>query len=258
VRPGKHRRWFGAVAGLVKPFLWTFTRHDWRGMENIPSQGGVLVVANHVTVVDPITLAHAMYDGAHRIPCFLAKAELFSVPVVGGILRRSGQIPVYRRSRDAANSLRAAEEALAAGECVIIYPEGTCTRDPDSWPMVARTGVARLALSADVPVVPLAHWGAQRLLGYHSKRPHLFPPKRVYANAGPAVDLSAYKGVEPTNEVLRRVTDLLMHRVAELLGELRGEPAPAVFYQAREATGASAAPRPAIPADHDADDQDAG
>lgn len=241
VRQGQHRRWFGLLAIVVKPFLYAFTRRDWRGIENIPREGGVIVVANHVTVLDPFTLAHAMYDGARRIPRFLAKAELFKVPVVGWLLHNAGQIAVYRRSREAANSLRDAEAALAAGELIIIYPEGTCTRDPNGWPMVSKTGVARLALSCDVPVVPVAHWGAHQILGYRSKRVHLFPPKLVQAIAGAPVDLSKYRGVEPTNDVLREITDLLMARVKELLGELRGEIPPPGFFVPSSATAAPAA-----------------
>jgi len=137
---------------------------------------------------------------------------------------------VHRRTRNAAASLADAEAAVAAGEVVIIFPEGTCTRDPQGWPMASKTGVARLALASDVPVIPVAHWGAHRILRYGSKRPHLFPRKRVQVIAGPAVDLSAYRGVEPTNDVLREVTDLLMTRVKELLGELRGEAPPESFY----------------------------
>jgi 1-acyl-sn-glycerol-3-phosphate acyltransferase len=233
MRAGRHRGWFRVCAFLVKPFLWTCTRPTWRGLDNIPREGGVIVVANHVTIVDPLTLAHAIYDGARRTPSFLAKSELFKLPVIGTLLRKAGQIPVYRRTRDAVNSLRDAEAAVADGECVIIYPEGTCTRDPDGWPMLAKTGVARLVLASDVPVIPMASWGTQRILRYGSKRPHPFPPKRVLAVAGPPVDLSAYRAVEPTNEVLREITDLLMTRVTGLLAELRDETPPSTFYEAK-------------------------
>ena len=235
MRPGRHRGWFRLLAFLVKPWLWALTKPDWRGMENIPREGGVIIVANHVTVLDPMTLAHAMYDGARRIPRFLAKVELFKVPVVGAALRKGGQIPVYRRTREAANSLRDAEAAVAAGELVIIYPEGTCTRDPNLWPMASKTGVARLALACDAPVIPVAHWGAHRILAYKSKRPSLFPRKKVQAIAGRPVDLSAYRtrptqGSGPTNETLRELTDLLMTEVKNLLGELRAEEPPAGFF----------------------------
>jgi 1-acyl-sn-glycerol-3-phosphate acyltransferase len=238
VRTGRHLRWFRVCAALAKPFLWSFTRPRWRGLENIPREGGVIIVANHVTILDPVTLAHAIYDGVRRSPSFLAKSELFKIALVGPLLRKAGQIPVYRRTRDAANSLRDAEAAAAAGECVIIYPEGTCTRDPDGWPMVAKTGVARLILTAGVPVIPVAHWGTQEILRYGSKRLHPFPRKRVDVLAGEPFDLSKYAGVEPTNDVLREITDLLMTRVTELLGEIRGETPPSSFYEARPASAA--------------------
>jgi 1-acyl-sn-glycerol-3-phosphate acyltransferase len=99
--------------------------------------------------------------------------------------------------------------------------------------MVAKTGVARLVLSSHVPVIPMASWGTHRILRYGSKRPHPFPPKRVYALAGEPVDLSAYDGVDVTNDVLREVTDLLMTRVTELLAEIRDETPPARFYEAK-------------------------
>lgn len=234
------RWWFKLVAGIVKPALYACTRRDWHGMDNIPRTGGVLLVANHVTVADPLTLAHAVYDGGRRLPRYLAKSELFSAPGLGSLLRKAGQIPVYRRTRNAADSLRDAEAALASGGCVIIYPEGTCTRDPDGWPMVSKTGVARLALSAGVPVIPVAHWGAHRILGYKSKRVHLFPPKLIQVSAGPQVDLSAYIEASradgaPSNETLREVTNLLMNEVKQLLGEIRGETPPATFYDPRPA-----------------------
>jgi 1-acyl-sn-glycerol-3-phosphate acyltransferase len=238
-RPGKHRAWFGLVASIVKVFLYSFTRHEWSGLENIPSEGGVIVVANHVTVVDPMTLSHAVYMGAHRLPRFLAKAELFKIGWVRFLLKRAGQIPVYRGSRDAAVSLRDAEAAVRDGECVIIYPEGTCTADPQGWPMVSKTGVARLALSTGATVVPVAHWGAQKLLAHHEKRPHLLPRKLIQVKAGEPVDLSAYQGVAQTPEVLREVTDLLMGRVTELLGELRGETPPPAPFDPRAARAAA-------------------
>jgi 1-acyl-sn-glycerol-3-phosphate acyltransferase len=126
--------------------------------------------------------------------------------------------------------LQAATAALAAGELVIIYPEGTCTRDPNGWPMAGKTGVARLVLGCDVPVIPVAHWGAHRIVGYRSKRVNLLGRKPVHAIAGPPIDLSRYRGLEPTSDVLREVTDLLMSRVKQLLGELRDETPPTGFF----------------------------
>ena len=93
--------------------------------------------------------------------------------------------------------LKVAEQALADGECVIIYPEGTATRDPDQWPMIAKTGVARLALATGVPVIPVAQWGAQDILPYGEVKPHVAPRKLVRMLAGPPVDLSEYEGTAP-------------------------------------------------------------
>ncbi len=247
MRPGRHRGWFRFLAFLVKPWLWAFTKPRWLGMENIPRSGGVIIVANHVTVVDPLTFAQAMYDGARRIPRYLAKVELFKSPVIGWLLRKGGQIPVYRRTREAANSLRDAESAVAAGELVIIYPEGTCTRDPNLWPMASKTGVARLALACDVPVIPVAHWGAHRILAYKSKKPSLFPRKKVQAIAGKPFDMAPYRARanqqnEPTNELLREITDALMTEVKDLLGQLREETPPAGFYAPSAAPAVDAAP----------------
>jgi 1-acyl-sn-glycerol-3-phosphate acyltransferase len=238
-RPGKHRGWFAMVATVVKVFLYSVTRHEWQGVENIPRDGGVILVANHVTVVDPLTLAHAVYMGAHRLPRFLAKSELFKVAPIRFLLERAGQIPVYRGSRDAALSLRDADAAVRDGECVIIYPEGTCTADPELWPMVAKTGVARLALSTGAVVVPVANWGAHKILAHHEKRPHLFPRKLIKVNVGAPIDLSAYAGAAQTPDLLREVTDLLMGRVTELLAEVRGEKAPAAPYDPRSARAAA-------------------
>ncbi len=238
-RPGKHRGWFGAIASIVKVFLHSFTRHEWTGLENIPRNGGAIVVANHVTVLDPLTLSHAVYVGAHRLPRFLAKAELFKIAPIRFLFRRAGQIPVYRGTRDAATSLRDAEVAVRDGECVIIYPEGTCTSDPELWPMSSRTGVARLALSTRATVIPVAHWGSHKILPFHARKPSLFPRKMVQVIAGPAIDLSAYYDRPQTPELLRTVTDLVMGQVTDLLGELRHETPPKTPYDPRTAKAAA-------------------
>src|SRR5690606_27489761 len=113
----------GAVV-LVKPTMIAMTRRDWRGMANIPSDGPVIIVANHMSHADPLVLAHFIYD-AGRWPAFLAKASVFNVPVIGAWLRAVDQTPVFRGTVDAAKSLDAAEAALRSGRCVVVYPEGT-------------------------------------------------------------------------------------------------------------------------------------
>ena len=135
-------------------------------------------------------------------------------------------------------SLSAAVDALRSGRLVVIYPEGTITKDPTGWPMYPRTGVARLALDSDVPVLPVARWGTKAILdGYtHKFRP--LPRKPVHFSVGEPVDLSAYRGREVTPDLLREVTNLLMSRVTELIAEIRGEPAPEEFFRPARAAAA--------------------
>lgn len=222
--------WIAFCAAFFYPTGWLVGRSRFEGKEHIPAEGGALVVANHVSHLDPIYTGLVVHR-ARRVPRFLAKHSLWGVPVLGSALRGSGQIPVYRDSADAQQSLSAGTAALAEGKVVIIYPEGTITRDPDGWPMQARTGVARLALSSEVPVVPAVHWGTREVLdGYHRKfRP--LPRKPVTVRCGPPVDLTAYRGRPIDGVLLREVTDLLMVRVRDLLEEVRGEPAPAEFFR---------------------------
>ncbi|MCA1655229.1 MAG: 1-acyl-sn-glycerol-3-phosphate acyltransferase, partial [Pseudonocardiaceae bacterium] len=116
---------------------------------------------------------------------------------------------------------------------VLIYPEGTITKDPDGWPMRSRTGVARLALDClehDVPVLTAARWGTSKILDGYTKKFRPFPRKKIWFDVSAPVDLSEFKGRVVDNDVLREVTDFLMGRVRAQLAELRGEPAPTEFY----------------------------
>ena len=224
--------WFGFAVVVLKPLLLAFTRRDWRGTEHIPPQGPCILAVNHISHVDPLTFAHYVYDNG-RIPRFLVKKELFGVPFVGRLLKGAGQLPVHRRTRDAGLAVQAGIDALSAGECVTVYPEGTITRDPDLWPMLARTGVARLALATGAPVIPIGQWGAQDVLWPYTKKPHLVPPRTVRYLAGPPVDLSAYAGAEMTVEVLRSATDDIMRAVRDQVAVLRGEHPPEEFFDWR-------------------------
>jgi 1-acyl-sn-glycerol-3-phosphate acyltransferase len=163
----------------------------------------------------------------------MAKAELFRIRGLRAILRGARQIAVYRRSPDASLALRDAITALAEGDCVVIYPEGTTTKDPDYWPMVAKTGVARLALLTGAPVVPVAQWGAQRIFG-QDKRVRL---RRTSIDmlVGPAIEMSDFAGSEPTVDVLRILTDRVMAAIRDQLADVRGEPAPEVVFDPRAA-----------------------
>jgi 1-acyl-sn-glycerol-3-phosphate acyltransferase len=224
--------WRALVVMILRPLVFLLLKRDWRGRENVPRDGGVILAVNHLSWSDPLAIAHFVYK-AGRFPVYLAKASVFKVSVIGNILRRTGQIPVYRDRSDAALALRDAEKGLREGQCVIFYPEGTCTRDPDLWPMAGKTGAARLALSTGTPVVPVAHWGAQRLWPYGTKRFRPFPRKTMHVIAGPPVDLSAYEGRPLDNATLEAATGDIMRAIADLLGELRGEKPPAKLHDPR-------------------------
>jgi 1-acyl-sn-glycerol-3-phosphate acyltransferase len=202
------------------------------GKQNFPRSGGMIVAGNHLSYADWAAMAIYSYRSGHY-PVFTIKSPVFNVKFVGRLLRGCGQIPVFRGRADAALMLNDAEQRISRGACVIFYPEGTASRDPQHWPMVARTGVARLALTTGAPVVPVACWGAQVILPYGDKKPRLFPRKTVQITAGPPVDLSAYQGLPLTAETLRAATNTIMTDVTKLLAGLRGEEPPAAFYDPR-------------------------
>ncbi|NKX55373.1 lysophospholipid acyltransferase family protein [Arthrobacter mobilis] len=222
----KERITLGVVAMVARPVLNAVLRRQWAGQEHLPKDRGFIVCPNHNTEIDPLVVGHYLYNSGH-LPHFLAKASLFSIPVVGPILHWARQIPVERSSAGANRSLTAAREVMDAGGAVIVYPEGTLTRDPDLWPMRGRTGAARLALQTGAPVVPVAQWGANELFPRYAKRFHLFPRKTSKVLAGPPVDLSEFRGRPITKSVLEAATDKIMAAVTELLAGLRGEAAPA-------------------------------
>ncbi|MEU5839432.1 lysophospholipid acyltransferase family protein [Streptomyces diacarni] len=236
---GKRRKigfWYRLAAFLAKPPLILLFKRDWRGMENIPRDDGFITVVNHNSYLDPLSYAHYQYNTG-RVPRFLAKVGLFKGGFVGAVMRGTGQIPVYRESTDAVGAFRAAVEAIEKGECVAFYPEGTLTRDPQMWPMAGKTGAARVALLTRAPVVPVAQWGANLAMPPYAreKKLRLFPRKTLTVQAGPPVDLSAYYDREPTAEVLREVTDVMMDAVTEQLAVVRGEAAPAERFDMRKA-----------------------
>lgn len=216
----------------IRPLLIVLTRRDWRGAEHLPETGGFVVAPNHISHVDPLTLAHFLYDSG-RPPRFLAKSALFRLPVIGWVVRNAGQIPVYRESRNAAEAFSGAVAAIEAGECVAIYPEGTITRDPSLWPMVGKTGAARIALATGRPVIPVAQWGPHQLLPPYSRRLRIFRRTTVRVTAGPPVDLDDLRGLPVTPEVLAIATERILTRITTQLADLRGETAPAHMFDPR-------------------------
>lgn len=224
--------WYRFAVLVLRPLLMALTRRDWRGWEHIPETGGAVVVTNHISHADPLTFAHFLHDSG-RLPRFLAKAGLFRVPFVRTVLRGAKQIPVYRESESAVQAYSAAVEAVRQGELVVVYPEATLTRDPDLWPMVGKTGAARVALETDAPVVPVAQWGPHELLAPYAKVPRLFPLRTMHVVAGPPVRLDDLRGRPIDTELLREATERIMAAVTELLEAIRGERAPSARLDPR-------------------------
>ena len=214
---------------VARPLFAALTTSRWSGLEHLPAEGPVVVVSNHVSLADPVTLARFLLD-AGRPPSFLAKAPLFSVPVLGWLLRTSGQVPVHRGAADAGAALVAARSALAQGGCVVMYTDGTLTKDPLLWPMLGRSGAVRLALDTGAPVVPVVQWGVQRLLPQRGlPRPVPRSPLRVVV--GEPVDLERWRADAPGSDHLdaaglREATDHVVGALVAVLEGLRGESAP--------------------------------
>ena len=233
--------WMRFAAAIVKPAMWVLTRRTWRGVENIPATGPVILVASHLSHADPLVLAHYVYDRP-REPRFLAKEAVFTAPFVGMVVRGAGQIPVRRASTEAIQAVDDAVAALRRGECVIVYPEGTTTKDPELWPMQGKTGAARLAMLTGAPVVPVGQWGAQEIYRPITHRLRLRPRTPITLVAGPPIDLSAYEGRPQTAALLTEVTDVIMRRVRDLVADAREAPAPTGPLYRRPARARHTAP----------------
>ena len=209
-------------------------RFQYHDREKLPRTGAVIIAPNHYSNIDPIMVGAAVwYLG--RLPRFLAKASILRVPIVGWLLKRSGQIPVERGgvSRSSA-SLKAAAEMVSHGRALIVYPEGSLTRDPDLWPMRGKTGAVRLALEYGIPVVPVAHWGTQDVMSRYSNKISFFPRHTIHLKVGDPVDLSAFMGQPRTNAVLAGATAAVMDAITVLLEDLRREKAPEIRWNPAE------------------------
>ncbi|WP_114855697.1 1-acyl-sn-glycerol-3-phosphate acyltransferase [Brachybacterium sp. YJGR34] len=229
-RPAPRRA--GAVIDLaqipLRPLLSLLARPRWQGVENLPATGPAIACGNHLSAFDPLGYGHLL-QASGIAPRFLAKESLFRVPVLGTLLRQSRQIPVRRGTSRSGDALGDARAALGRGELLMIFPEGTYTRDRHLWPMQGRYGAARLALETGAPLVPIASWGSRALWPVGSPVPHPGPGRRVQMLVGEPFTVSRREG-ETSQQAVRRVTEELMARIAELLGRLRGETPPAVLH----------------------------
>jgi 1-acyl-sn-glycerol-3-phosphate acyltransferase len=221
--------WIRLCVVILYPLDGLLFRIRWHNLDRVPApqDGGVMIAINHVSHIDTVLMARMVWSSG-RVPRFMIKSSLFGKPVIGRIFRGAKQIPVYRGTADAAESLRDAVTALHDGEAIVIYPEGTITKDPEQWPMQGKTGIARLALLApDIPVIPIGQWGAQKRSG----RRNPFVRREAHASVGKPVDLSRFRGAEPTAATLREMTDTIMRAVRDEMAVLRGAPAPDEFFR---------------------------
>lgn len=190
--PSSSREWLAdLVEWVAEPLVRRGLSWKMEGPEQIPADGPVILVANHISYLDPICVAYVAHQQGRRVR-FLGMAELFRSPVLGPLLRRLGHIPVQRGTAEAGASLTPALAALDAGRCVALFPEGGISRDLNPRP--GRTGAVRLAQASGVPVVPVGLWGAHRLLT-PGRPPRWRPGVTQVASVGPALRIGADEDV---------------------------------------------------------------
>ena len=201
---------------MALPPLRFWFRLSHEHLVRIPTTGPAIIACNHISYLDPLTNGDAVVRAGRR-PRFLAKQDLFRIPIVGRALRGAGQIPVARGSRDR-SSLDRAVAALGRGEVVVVYPEGTVTKREDGLPMEGKTGMVRLALQTGVPITPMASWGSQSVWQKSGKGSLKFG-RPILTAVGHPIELP----VVPANEQppLRELTAEVMDAITELVVDLR-------------------------------------
>jgi 1-acyl-sn-glycerol-3-phosphate acyltransferase len=189
---------FRTLKFLVRIILVVVRRWEIEGAENIPGSDGVVLVANHVSYWDPVVVICAF----KRKVYFMAKAELFKIPVVGYVVGISGAFPV-RRDRTDRNAIRTALRLLEEGEVVGVFPEGT--RSHSGEMLKPHLGAAMLALKSGAPVLPVAVSGTRGFWG------------KIRVRVGRPIPVESFK--TGSRGDLESLSDLAMSRIGALLGE---------------------------------------
>ncbi|MGB3730914.1 lysophospholipid acyltransferase family protein [Microbacterium sp.] len=227
---------FWPLAVIVIPLVSILAKITTTDAHKLPRDGAFVLAPNHYSEFDPLVVAISVFRTG-RLPRFMAKESLFHVPVLGWILKRTGMIPVARASSASAakQTMKQSRELVEHGRGVIVYPEGTLTRDPELWPMRGKSGAVRLALAGDIPLIPMAQWGTQHIMGRYQKGLSLWPlRKRVRVLVGDPVDLSDLRGRAGEQAAINEANDRLMSAITALLEQLRGEKAPAKRWNPAE------------------------
>ena len=221
---GKHVRGiYRFIYTVFGPGLRVLLNPEWKGIENLPTEGGFVLAPNHVSNFDPVNMGYFMAAQGYETR-FLAKESLFTVPGMGSFMKRWGMIPVLRGTGAATNALIHAEESLRSGDVVGIYFEGTLTKDPSFWPMKGKTGTARLVLDTKVPLVPVVQWGPQTILDRYSAVFRIFRHTRAYVRVLEPIDYSDLADSDSSNwEAVQELTQRLQDALETGLGNLRGE-----------------------------------
>ncbi len=207
---------YWVVKAILTPVLRLAYRPRVEGLENVPAHGAAILASNHLSFLDSIFLPLVV---PRRIT-FLAKQEYFTERGLKGRLKKwffagVGQVPIDRENADAATAaLRTGTRILSAGSLLGIYPEGT--RSPDGRLYRGKVGVAKMALEAGVPVIPVAMIGMLDVQPLGSTVPRI---ARVAIKIGEPLDFSRYAGLEGDRFVLRSMTDEIMYELMSLTGQ---------------------------------------
>lgn len=198
---------------VVGPILRTAFRPWVTGHANIPKTGGVIMASNHLSFIDSVFLPLAI----DRRITFLAKSDYYTARGVKGwaiksFLKAAGMIPIDRSGGKASEaSLQTGLGVLARGEMLGIYPEGT--RSPDGKLYRGRTGVARMILEGNVPVVPVAMIDTEKVMPVGTRIPRV---RKIGIVIGKPLDFSRFAGLEGDRFILRSITDEIMYELARL------------------------------------------
>lgn len=203
------------IKAILKPLLKTIYRIRIEGLENLPKKGPAIIAANHLSFLDSFFIPLAV---PRRKVTYMAKADYFKSWKTSWFFKMVGQIPTEREGgAKSQNSLDIATEVLQEGKLLGIYPEGT--RSPDGYLHRGRTGVARLALKADSPVIPTGIIGADKVMPKEAKFPRLTGRPTVHVRFGKPLDFSRHEEQQTDRMALRSVTDEILYEIMQLSGQ---------------------------------------